>query len=190
MTAKRPTGKAFSIIRMPLTLPSGTWGEGSWTTSGESGAVSETHKDQVDVTAYNSGSTPGYAQGWNFIANPYMSLYQGAITLTPEVGDAITINVVNIPDVDFKEYGQYATATTKLKPASGFLIQTPKDGTITFGTANRKASAPSYRKEVQTETRPEQQVYIVLNDEKAEDMMGLFVSEQYCSGNFYICGLG
>ncbi len=179
MTAKRPTGKAFSIIRMPLTLPSGTWGEGSWTTSGESGAVSETHKDQVDVTAYNSGSTPGYAQGWNFIANPYMSLYQGAITLTPEVGDAITINVVNIPDVDFKEYGQYATATTKLKPASGFLIQTPKDGTITFGTANRKASAPSYRKEVQTETRPEQQVYIVLNDEKAEDMMGLFVSEQY-----------
>lgn len=179
MTAKRPTGKAFSIIRMPLTLPSGTWGEGSWTTSGEAGNISTTYKDQVDVTAYNSGSTPGYAQGWNFIANPYMSLYQGAITLTPEVGDAITINVVNIPDVDFKEYGQYATATTKLKPASGFLIQTPKDGTITFGTANRKASAPSYRKEVQTETRPEQQVYIVLDDEKAEDMMGLFVSEQY-----------
>lgn len=179
MTAKRPTGKAFSIIRMPLTLPSGTWGEGSWTTSGEAGNISTTHKDQVDVTAYNSGSTPGYAQGWNFIANPYMSLYQGTITLTPEVGDAVTINVVNIPDVDFKEYGQYATATTKLKPASGFLIQTPKDGTITFGTANRKASAPSYRKEVQTETRPEQQVYIVLDDEKAEDMMGLFVSEQY-----------
>ena len=140
MTAKRPTGKAFSIIRMPLTLPSGTWGEGSWTTSGEAGNISTTHKDQVVVTAYNSGSTPGYAQGWNFIANPYMSLYQGAITRTPEVGDAITINVVNIPDVDFKEYGQYATATTKLKPASGFLIQTPKDGTITFGTANRKAS--------------------------------------------------
>lgn len=181
MTAKRPTGKAFSIIRMPLTLPSGTWGEGSWTTNGEAGNISTTHKDQVDVRAYGvipESQTP-YAQGWNFIANPYMSLYQGTITLTPEEGAATTINVVNIPDVDFKEYGQYATPTTKLNPSSGFLIQTPATGTITFGTANRKPSAPSYRKEVQTETRPEQQVYIVLNDEKAEDMMGLFVSEQY-----------
>lgn len=181
MTAKRPTGKAFSIIRMPLTLPSGTWADGSWTTNGEAGNISTTHKDQVDVTAYGvkPESKTVYAEGWNFIANPYMSLYQGTITLTPEEGDATTINVVNIPDVDFKEYGQYATPTTKLNPSSGFLIQTPATGTITFGTANRKPSAPSYRKEVQTETRPEQQVYIVLNDEKAEDMMGLFVSEQY-----------
>ena len=175
MTARRPTGKAFSIIRMPLTFTN------AWGALGEQGSVDETHKDQVDVTAYGvkPESKTVYAEGWNFIANPYMSLYQGTITLTPEEGDATTINVVNIPDVDFKEYGQYATATTKLKPSSGFLIQTPEDGKITFGTANRKASAPSYRKTTQAETYPEQQAYIVLNDETSEDMMGIFVSDKY-----------
>lgn len=179
MTAKRPTGKAFSIIRMPLTLPSGTWGEGTWTTSGESGAVSETHKDQIAVTAHNTGSTPIYAQGWNLIANPYMAIYTGALSLTPAEGAATTVNYVNIPDVDFKEYSQLATATAKLKPASAFLIQAPKTGTITFGTANRKPSAPSYRKEEAPESVPEQQAYIVLNNEQTEDMMGILVSDQY-----------
>ena len=176
MTAKRPSGKAFSIIRMPLTLPSGTWGDGSWTTNGESGAVSETHKDQIAVTAHNTGSTPGYAQGWNLIANPYMSLHQGAITYTD--GET-TVNVVNIPDVDFKEYSQLPTALTKLKPASAFLIQAPATGTVTFGTANRKASAPSFRMEEEPASIPEQQAYIVLNGESVEDMMGLFISDKY-----------
>lgn len=175
MTARRPTGKAFSIIRMPLTLPSGTWGEGSWTTNGESGAVSETHKDQIAVTAHNTGSTPIYAQGWNLIANPYMANYQGTI----EYADETKVQYVNIPDVDFKEYNQLPTATTKLAPASAFLIQAPKTGTITFGTAKRVPSAPSYRKEEAPESVPEQQAYIVLNNEQTEDMMGILVSDQY-----------
>jgi hypothetical protein len=171
MTAKRPTGKAFSIIRMPLTIPSA-----DWTTSGEKGEVSSTHKDTVYVSAWGAGQDiPTYTKGWNFIANPYMSLYQGTI----EYASGTKVNHVNIPDVDFKEFGQYATATTKLKPSSGFLIQTPATGTITFGTANRKASVPSYRREVQEEMRPEQQAYILLSNEDAEDMMGIFVSEKY-----------
>ena len=175
MTARRPSGKAFSIIRMPLTLPSGTWGAGSWTTGGELGNISDTHKDQVTVTAYAYEKTPEYAKGWNFIANPYMANYQGTI----EYADETKINVVNIPDVDFKEYGQYATATTKLAPASGFLIQAPKDGTLTFGTANRKNAAPSILRTKQADAVPEQQAYILLKDESAEDMMGIFVSEKY-----------
>ena len=176
MTARRPSGKAFSIIRMPLTLPSGTWGEGSWTTSGEAGNISTTHKDQIDVTAHNTGSTPIYAQGWNLIANPYMAPYQGTITYTE---GAELVNYVNIPDVDFKEYNQLPTATTKLAPASAFLIQAPKTGTITFGTAKRVPSAPSYRKEEAPESVPEQQAYIVLNNEQTEDMMGILVSDKY-----------
>lgn len=176
MTAKRPTGKAFSIIRMPLTLPSGTWGEGSWTTSGEAGNISTTHKDQISVTAHGDGSTPSYAQGWNLIANPYMSLHQGEITYTE--GET-KVAFVNIPDVDFKEYDQKPTAVTKLAPASAFLIQAPATGTITFGTANRKPSAPSYRTEEKPESIPEQQAYIVLSNEQSEDMMGILVSEKY-----------
>lgn len=178
MTAKRPSGKAFSIIRMPLTLPSGTWGEGSWTTSGEAGNISTTHKDQVAVTAYGvkDKSETAYAEGWNFIANPYMSIHQGAISYT---GSGTLVTYVNIPDVDFKEYDQQPAATAKLKPASAFLIQAPETGTITFGTANRKPSAPSFRVEENPASTPEQQAYIVLNNEQSEDMMGILVSDKY-----------
>lgn len=172
MTARRPTGKAFSIVRLPLTFSN------AWGADGEQGEVGGAHKDQVTVTAYGVGAEPAepaYLTGWNFIANPYMANYQGTI----EYADGDKINVVNIPDVNFQEYGQYATATTKLAPASGFLIQAPKDGTLTFGTANRKNAAPSIHKAKQTDAVPEQQAYILLRDESAEDMMGLFVSEKY-----------
>lgn len=176
MTAKRPSGKAFSIIRMPLTLPSGTWGDGTWTTSGESGEVSGTHKDQVSVTAHGTGSTPTYAKGWNFIANPYMSLHQGALSYT----DAGIIEYANIPDINFKEYGQYDLALGyKLLPSSGFFIQASKTGTLTFGTTNRSASAPTYRTEGSTPVVEEQKAYIVLNNENGEDVMGLKISENY-----------
>ena len=173
MTAKRPTGKAFSIIRMPLTIPSADWISG-----GEKGEVGGTHKDQVSVTAWGTGSTPTYAQGWNLIANPYMSLHQGAITYT---GSGTTVRYVNIPDVDFKEYDQFATATAMLKPASAFLIQAPETGTITFDTEKRVASAPSYRQDIQAEQIPTQEAYIVLASDEAEDMMGILVSEKYTS---------
>lgn len=176
MTAKRPSGKAFSIIRMPLTLPSGTWADGSWTTSGESGSVSTTHKDEIAVTAHNSGSTPGYAQGWNLIANPYMALHQGALTYNDDSGDEI--EYANVPDINFTEYDQLPIATTKLKPSSAFLVQAPKDGTVTFGTANRKASAPSsYRNEAPKASK--QKAYILLNGNEAEDQMGIIIGEQY-----------
>lgn len=173
MTAKRPTGKAFSIIRMPLTFTN------DWTALGEKGEVSGTHKDQVTVTAWGDENTPSYAKGWNIIANPYMAIYTGALSLTPVEGAATTVNYVNIPDIDFKEYSQLPTATTKLKPASAFLIQAPTTGTITFGTANRKASTPSFRVEENPESVPEQQAYIVLNNEQSEDMMGILVSDKY-----------
>ena len=170
MTAKRPAGKAFSIIRMPLTIPSA-----AWITGGEKGVLESTHKDQVTVSAYGDASTPSYAKGWNFIANPYMSLHKGELSYTDEGA----IEYANIPDVDFQEYDQVPIVSTKLKPASGFLIQAPKSGTVTFGEVNRQASAPSYRKEVADETMPIQRAYITLAGDGAEDMMGILVGENY-----------
>lgn len=172
MTAKRPSGKAFSIVRLPMTFSN------PWTASGEKGEVGGTHKDQVEITAYGADADPAkptYVVGWNMIANPYMAVYTGTI----EYGDETKVNVVNIPDVDFREYDQVATATAKLKPGSAFLVQAPKTGVVTFGAANRQLSMPSYRREVREETEPEQQAYIVLSNEEAEDMMGIFVSDKY-----------
>ena len=176
MTAKRPTGKAFSIIRMPLTIPSA-----SWTTSGEQGEVSSVHKDQVTVTAHgvSDESKPRYTVGWNFIANPYMAIYQGSITHS--AGSNYDIEYVNIPDWEFQNYGQYPVGALgrKLLPETGFFVQTEVNGTLTFGTTNRKPSAPSYRLEEQTTSASKQKAYIVLNSETGDDMMGLIISDRY-----------
>ena len=71
MTAKRPSGKAFSIVRMPMTFSN------PWTALGEHGYVDETHKDQVTVTGYGKGTASWYAMGWNFVGNPYMCTFNG-----------------------------------------------------------------------------------------------------------------
>ena len=171
MTAKRPVGKAFSIIRMPLTIPSA-----EWTTGGEKGEVSSTHKDQVTVTAHGDENTPIYAKGWNFIANPYMSLYQGALSYA----NSETVEYANIPDENFKEFDQQPILTTKLKPSSAFLIQAPTTGVATFATANRKASAPQrYSNEASESEMQIQRAYILLGDDQTEDMMGILVGEKY-----------
>ena len=174
MTAKRPTGKAFSIVRMPMTFSN------EWTALGEKGSITvemvTTHKDQVTVTAWGDENTPEYAKGWNIIANPYMSLHRGALSYNDASGDEI--QYANIPDISFKEYDQVPIETTELKPASAFLVQAPKTGTVTFGATARVVSAPSYR----TEEAPKpskQKAYIVLSNEEANDMMGLIISDQY-----------
>lgn len=176
MTAKRPTGKAFSIIRMPMTIPSA-----AWTTSGEKGYVESTHKDQVGITAHgvSDDSKPRYTVGWNFIANPYMALYRGPITHSE--GNSYDIEYVNIPDWEFKNYGQYPVGALgqKLLPATGFFVQAEKTGTLTFGSSARVASAPSFIKEETTPVVSKQKAYIVLNNEDADDMMGLIISEKY-----------
>ena len=175
MTARRPTGKAFSIVRMPMTFSN------EWTTAGEKGSIEvaevTTHKDQVGVTAWGDENTPSYAKGWNIIANPFMALHQGALSYTDASGDVIEF--ANIPDINFKEYDQLPIDATKLKPSSAFLVQAPKDGTVTFGATNRQASAPSYRQEIQAETYLRQKAYIVLANDEAEDMMGIWISEKY-----------
>ncbi|MBR4521181.1 MAG: InlB B-repeat-containing protein, partial [Paludibacteraceae bacterium] len=133
MTAKRPVGKAFAIVRMTLTIPST-----DWTAGGEQGNVSTTYKNQVTVSAHGDASTPVYAKGWNFIANPYMSLHEGALNYTTSG----TVEYANIPDENFKEFDQQPILTTQLKPSSGFLIQASQDGTVAFATGSRTANAP------------------------------------------------
>lgn len=173
MTAKRPSGKAVSIIRMPLTIPSLYWLK-----NGEKGVVNTTHKDQVSVVAYekSEGETPEYAKGWNFVGNPYMSLYKGKLSYAADDD----IEYANIPDVNFKEFDQVPiNGSTKLKPFSAFLIQAPKDGTLTFASSSRVASAPALRKEGEATSIPTQKAYVLLSNDSTEDMMGILVADKY-----------
>lgn len=180
LTAKRPSGKAFSILRMPLTIPSADWISG-----GEKGEVSGTHKDQVSVTGWGKGTAEWYAMGWNFIANPYMCTFNGnddGIGGKLELQNGGSIKYATIPDVDFKNYDQVVIAEANLKPASGFFVQANDADakTITFNASKivDPTAAPAHYM-TQTEAIPEQEAYIRLSYEGGKDQMGLIIGEDY-----------
>ena len=179
-SAKRPSGKAFSIVRMTLGIPSN-----AWTALGEQGEVSGTHKDQVSVTGWGKGTADWYAMGWNFIGNPYMCTFNGddaGISGKLELQNGGSIKYATIPSIDFSNYDQVAIADADLKPARGFFIQANNAAAqnITFN-ANKivdPTAAPA-RYMTQTEAIPEQEAYIRLSYEGGKDQMGLIIGEDY-----------
>lgn len=181
MTAKRPSGKAFSIIRMPLTFPGA-----AWTALGEQGEVESTYKNQVTVTGWGLGtSTPWYAMGWNFIGNPYMSIFNGdddGISGKLELQNGGSIRYATIPDLEFQNYYQVPIDKAKINPASGFFIQANKAGEQTVTFAANQIDAPSAapaRFLTQDVTLPEQEAYILLSYEGGKDQMGLIIGDDY-----------
>ena len=182
MTAKRPTGKAFSIVRMPLTIPAATW-----TAEGEHGYISSDHKDQITVAAHGADdpSKPWYTIGWNFIANPYMATYNGDGDDASITGKLITqgggsVKYATIPNLEFTNYDQLPVATADLKPSSPFFVQVGTGGTLTF--SNSKIVDPSAapaRYTKATEDIPEQEAYIRLSGATGKDQMGLIIGEDY-----------
>ena len=181
MTAKRPSGKAFSIIRMPLTFPGA-----AWTALGEQGEVKSTYKNQVTVTGWGYGtSTPWYAMGWNFIGNPYMSIFNGdddGISGKLELQNGGSIRYATIPDLEFQNYYQVPIDEARINPASGFFIQANKAGEQTVTFAANQIDAPSAapaRFLTQDESLPEQEAYILLSYEGGKDQMGLIIGDDY-----------
>ena len=184
MTAKRPTGKAFSIVRMPLTIPSS-----SWTALGEQGEVSGTHKNQITVYAYgvSNASKPWYSVGWNFIANPYMATYNGngsddGITGKLKIQGGGSVKYATIPNLEFTNYDQLPVASADLKPGSPFFVQVATGGTLEFSNSKivdpTPAPAPT-RYTTVDETIPEQEAYIRLSNGAGSDLMGLIIGEDY-----------
>lgn len=181
MTAKRPSGKAFSIVRMPMTFSN------PWTALGEHGYVDETHKDQVTVTGWGKGTTSWYAMGWNFVGNPYMCTFNGnddgiSGKITTQEGG--NVKYATIPDLEFKNYYQVPIAEANLKPASGFFIQADNASpqTITFNAAKIVPPSAPVRYTVQQERIPEQEAYIRLSNGTEKDLMGLIIGEDYTEG--------
>lgn len=179
LTAKRPSGKAFSILRMPLTIPSADWISG-----GEKGEVSSVHKNQVDVTGWGKGTAEWYAMGWNFIGNPYMCTFNGddgGIGGKLELQNGGSIKYATIPDVDFKNYDQVVIAEANLKPASGFFVQAndAEAQTITFNASKIVPPSAPARYTAEPAAIPEQEAYIRLSYEGGKDQMGLIIGEDY-----------
>ena len=177
ITAKRPSGKAFAIVRMPLSFSD------AWTTGGEQGEVSGTHKNQVTVTAYGQGTAPWYAMGWNFIGNPYMSAFNGddeGLSGKIAYAEGGSIRYATIPSVDFRDYEQVNIREARLKPSSAFFVQGSyaEGATAVFSTSQIIApTAPQWRAETQPMT--EQEAYIQLEGASGKDQMGLIVGEGY-----------
>ena len=188
MTAKRPTGKAFSIVRMPMTFTN------PWTTLGEHGSIIvdavTTHKDQVTVTGWGKGTTSWYAMGWNFVANPYMCTFNdpngedGGISGKIEMQNGGSVKYATIPDLEFQNYYQVPIAEANLKPASGFFIQANNEDpqTITFNAAKIVPPSAPARYTVQQESIPEQEAYIRLSNGEEKDLMGLIIGADYTEG--------
>lgn len=181
MTAKRPTGKAFSIIRMPLTIPSS-----SWTALGEQGEVSGTHKNQVTVTAHGASDAtkPWYSIGWNFIANPYMATYNGdgddaSITGKLRIQDGGSVKYATIPNTEFTNYDQLPIASADLKPASPFFVQVGTGGTLEFSNSNIVVPSAPARYTKAEETISDQEAYIRLSNGGGKDQMGLIIGDDY-----------
>ena len=179
LTAKRPGGKAFSIVRMPLTFTN------AWTTLGEQGEVNSEHKNQVSVTGWGKGSAEWYAMGWNFIANPYMATFNGnddGIIGKLQDQEGKGIRYVTKPDLDFQSYDQVPIEDADLEPARGFFIQANNASaqTITFVKNNIEppSAAPARFMNVD-EALPEQEAYIRLSYEGGKDQMGLIIGDEY-----------
>lgn len=182
MSAKRPTGKAFSIIRMTLTIPSATW-----TADGEQEEVSGTHKNQVSVGAWgkDDASKPWYAKCWNYIANPYMAVFTDdrkddsnlVGKLLYENGGSV--RYATIPDADFKGFNQVNINEAELKPSSGFLVQVASTCTLTFSNSEIAAPSAPMRYTANQEAIPEQEAYIRLSGENGDDQMGLVIGSDY-----------
>lgn len=179
MTAKRPTGKAFSIVRMPLSVPSE-----AWTTKGEQGSVGEEHKDQVAVTGWGNGTVEWYNMGWNFIGNPYMATFNGndeGISGKLEYQNGGSIRYATIPTVDFQDFDQVPVTEANLKPASGFFVQAnnASEQTVTFSSGKIIAPSAPARYVKAQESVPEQEVYISLSNGADKDQMGIIIGDSY-----------
>ena len=176
-TAKRPSGRAFSIIRMPMSFTN------AWTTNGEKGVVGGSQKNVVEITKYQYAGTIWKAMGWNFVANPYMALYNGNYltgNLEYQEGSG-GIRYATIPTIDFQDYYQINIEAddADLRPGSGFFVQAG-------GSAGQKQNiifASDGRKHMPARTMrgtmDDQEVFIRLSHADTNDQMGIIVGEDY-----------
>lgn len=188
MAAKRPGGKAFSIVRMPMTFTN------EWTALGEQGSATvdevPLRKDTVHVYAYGNDKTAEWNKGWNLIGNPYMAVFHGDDSEEGIYGKILAVSKVNeeggeklryvtIPNSSFTDYAQVQYKDTLLKPSSSFLIQAKDTCRLEFSSAKIDVPSAPARYTATPTKAPEQEAYIRLSYEGGSDKMGLIIGEDY-----------
>ena len=173
-TARRPSGRAFSIIRMPMSFTN------AWTTNGEKGVVNGSQKNVVEITKYSYDGTIWKAMGWNFVANPYLALYNGNyLTGNLEQQEGGEVRYATIPTIDFQNYYQVDITQADLRPGSGFFVQAGgaagQTQNIIFASDGRKHMPAR----ILDGTMDDQEAYIRLIHANTNDQMGIIVGEDY-----------
>lgn len=187
IAVKRPAGKAFSVLRLPLTFAD------AWTTGGEHGSATVDAtplcKDTVHVYAYGNAKTAENNKGWNLIGNPYMTVYNGdddedgiygkllAVT-NKEDAKAEKVRYVTIPNSSFTDYTQVNYVEANIQPYSSFLIQAKDTCRIEFSDSKIIPSAPAQYTATPAQMS-EQEAYIRLTGAGEKDQMGLIIGEDY-----------
>ena len=187
--------KETATIRIPMTVPN------EWLANGEQESITvkeqTTTRNQVTVIAHtgpatdiNNGGHQRHA-GWNFVANPYLSMFAGGnvandveyIKGSINIQDKYTyedteVTYVTVPAYDFSYYEQFKLSETKLTPEYSFFVQVGTDGTMTFETTGRQ-QAPASIAARNAEERPvKMDVDITLSDNHSSDLTGIIISDR------------
>jgi hypothetical protein len=146
------------------------------------------------IDGYKEGTVTDNNVGWNFVGNPFLSSWKGAIGHKQLIKhyddkgqwdgsyDWVDSNVKYITVMSAEngsDYDQYVASNTELKPFFPFFMQEAADGgsgTINFAAANLVRKAPA---ELYAHQPCEAYVQIEILAEGVEDQTGVFAADKY-----------
>lgn len=161
-------GDPYAVIRVPMKVDEG------WLSNGEQTTLDGTTRNTVSVEAYGADDTDvaDKHKGWNFIANPYLSDFDGTSL------SGCSVNYVTVPVCNFAYYEQKQLSEAVLCPEWSFFVQTGTSGTLTFEKDGRQTVAPILRAG-QTPPVIGADICLTAVQSGATDRTGLLIGEQY-----------
>lgn len=157
LTAVPGAGQTHAVIRIPMPYTNGS-----------------TPQSAITVTAYNNdGKAANHNIGWNFIANPYMTAFQGA-----QLTGIADLRYAQVPLYDFSDYSAVLLSETTLRPEWGFFVQAPESGTLNFAEAGQQR-APMLLAEEESTTYVT--LYLTNATLTTSDRLGIVINNRYTS---------